>query len=231
MTRKLLLLAVLLFITSGQSQEAPIAFSDALHNNLKAYNKASNAAYENKDFAEGQRLFDSLVRYKLVGTQFDDFTLKGYQSKKVQLNQFKKPVFIVTYASWCVINKGDIPALNQLANEHRSDLQVIVLFWDEKSALKKIAPQFNDAIKICYANESYDNDSHIIATLKHTLGFPTSYFMDENKKIVSIKRISNDYQPKMPSEKALSISYAQFNGVINESLLSKNIATSTLATF
>jgi hypothetical protein len=29
---------------------------------------------------------------------------------------------------------------------------------------------------------------HIIETLKHSLGFPTSFFIDENKKIIDVRR-------------------------------------------
>jgi hypothetical protein len=54
-----------------------------------------------------KRLFDSLVQYKLNGTQFDDFTIKGYNSKKVILNKIK-PILLVTYAS-CVRKKMLLP--------------------------------------------------------------------------------------------------------------------------
>lgn len=221
MIRKLLSLLFLLYFSATYSQDSIAYFSDVLRLNINQYNKESNYAFEKKDFIEGQRIFDSLVHYKLKGTQFDDFTVKEYYSKKVKLNKIFKPVFIITFASWCFIDKGDAPALNKLAKEHRDDLQIVVLFWDKKHNIKKIAHKFNNVIKICYANENYANDSHIIAILKHTLGFPTSFFIDENKKVVSINRIKNQYKPRTSFAEALSISYEKYSKVINESLLNK----------
>ena len=218
MTRKILLLSFLLSFSSNYSQDSIAYFSDALRLNINSYNAASNRAFENKDFNEGKRLFDSLVQYKLIGTRFDDFTVKGYNSKDVILNNINKPILLVTYASWCILNKGDAPALNELAKKYPDDLQIVIIFWDKKQNLKKIANQFSNAIKICYANESYANDFRIIATLKHTLGIPTVFFIDENKKVVNINRVKNHYKPKISFDTALTISYDLFDQMINPPL-------------
>jgi thiol-disulfide isomerase/thioredoxin len=218
MARKILLLSFLLSFSSNYSQDSIAYFSDALRLNINSYNAASNRAFENKDFTEGKRLFDSLVQYKLIGTRFDDFTVKGYNSKDVILNNINKPILLVTYASWCILNKGDAPALNELAKKYPDDLQIVIIFWDKKQNLKKIANQFSNAIKICYANESYANDFRIIATLKHTLGIPTVFFIDENKKVVNINRVKNHYKPKISFDTSLTISYDLFDQMINPPL-------------
>lgn len=228
MKKSLLILIFIFSFSETYSQDAIVYFSDAIKANIKTYNKASNRAFDKKDFIEGQRLFDSLVQNKLLGTQFDDFSIKSYHSKHVKLSKIKKPVFIITYASWCVLSKGEIPALNKLAKEHRNDIEFIVLFWDKKSKIKKIAHQFSNDIKVCYADETYDNDSRIVSTLKHTLGFPTSFFIDENKKVISIKRISNQLKPRTAFSVALSVSYENFSKNINESLLNKTAVQSSL---
>lgn len=229
--KKILLIVLFIFTFSASySQDSIVYFSDALKASINSYNKASDRAFEKRDFNEGQRLFDSLVQYKLAGTQFDNFTIKSYNSKKVELNKITKPVFIITYASWCVLNKGEIPALNKLAKEHRNEIEFIVLFWDKKCNIKKIASQFNSNIKVCYANESYDNDSRIVSTLKHTLGFPTSFFIDENKKVVSIKRVASLFQPKTTLKTAIAQSYDNFSKSINQSLINKSVVHSRLAT-
>jgi len=219
MKRTLLSLIFTFTFSSIYSQDTITYFSDALKENIESYNIASNNAYEKRDISEGRRLFDSLVKYKLVGTQFDNFNIKSYKAKNVKLNTINKPVFIITYSSWCVINKGEIPALNILAKEHRDEMQIIVLFWDKKANLKKIANQFCSDIKVCYANESYSDDSHIISTIKHTLGFPTSIFIDENKKVVSIKHFTNIIKLRTPVKEAIVISYNNFSTSINESLV------------
>jgi thiol-disulfide isomerase/thioredoxin len=220
MVKKLLLLLLLCSFATNYSQDSDTdsVFSDALRLNIGKYNAASNIAFEKKDFVEGKRLFDSLVKYNLVGTKFDDFSLQTYNSKTVKLNTINKPVYLITYASWCVLNDGDIPALNKLSKEYKNDVQIIVLFWDKKENIKKLAQKFDEEIKVCYADDRSNNDFPIIATLKHTLGLPTSYFLDENKKVLDIKRIVSEYNPQSTPENSLALSYDRFNGTINEAI-------------
>jgi thiol-disulfide isomerase/thioredoxin len=218
--RKFLLTTLFtLFITLSYSQDTINYFSDAIRKNTKSYAKASNKAYERNNIKEGKDLFDSLVKNKLVGTKFDDFNLKVYKEKNVKINRINKPIFIITYASWCVITKGEIPALNILAKEHRDDMQIIVIFWDKKSDIKNIAYKFSDDIKVCYANENYAKDAHVVATIKHTLGFPTSIFIDENKNVVNIKHFENTIKLKTPIKQAIITSYNYFSKDINENLV------------
>jgi thiol-disulfide isomerase/thioredoxin len=208
-----------LSISFSYSQDTISYFSDAVKKNIKSYTKASNKAYETNNSKEGKNLFDSLVKNKLIGTKFDDFNLKVYKEKNVKINRINKPIFIITYASWCVITKGEIPALNILAKEHRDDMQIIVIFWDKKSDIKSIAYKFSDDIKVCYANENYAKDAHLIATIKHTLGFPTSIFIDENKNVVNVKHFENTIKIKTPIKQAIITSYNYFSKDINENLV------------
>lgn len=219
MHRFLLIFFLSLNITASYSQDTITYLTDAIKGNLKPYKKASNSAYEKRNIKEGKNLFDSLVKTKLIGTQFDDFNLKVYKEKNIKTNRISKPIFIITYASWCVIPKGEIPALNILAKEHQSDLQIIVVFWDKKKDIKNIAHKFNNNIKVCYANEYYPKDSHIVASIKHTLGFPTSIFIDENKKVLNIKHFNNSIKTKTPIKEAITICYNYFSKDINENLV------------
>ncbi|PWA09600.1 TlpA family protein disulfide reductase [Flavobacterium laiguense] len=219
MRRFLLTMLFTLSISFSYSQDTINYFSDAIRKNTKSYTKASNKAYERNNIKEGKDLFDSLVKNKLVGTKFDDFNLKVYKEKNVKINRINKPIFIITYASWCVITKGEIPALNILAKEHRNDMQIIVIFWDKKSDIKNIAYKFSDDIKVCYANENYTKDAHLVATIKHTLGFPTSIFIDENKNVVNIKHFENTIKLKTPIKQAIITSYNYFSKDINENLV------------
>ncbi|PZX92888.1 hypothetical protein DOS84_13540 [Flavobacterium aquariorum] len=219
MRRFLLTLIVSLFFTASYSQDTITYLTDAIKENLNPYKRASNSAYEKRNIEEGKNLFDTLVKTKLIGTKFDDFSLKVYKEKNVKINRISKPIFIITYASWCVIPKGEIPALNILAKEHRNDMQFIVVFWDKKNDLKNIAYKFSDNIKVCYANEYYSKDTHIVATIKHTLGFPTSIFVDENKYVVNIKHFENKTKIKTPIKEAIITSYNYFSKDINENLM------------
>jgi thiol-disulfide isomerase/thioredoxin len=218
--RKFLLTVILSFsLTGSYCQDTITYLSDAIKENINPYKKASNNAYEKRNIEEGKNLFDSLVKTKLIGTKFDDFNLKVYKEKNVKTNRINKPIFIITYASWLVIPKGEIPALNILAKEHRDDMQIIVIFWDKKNDLKNIAYKFSDDIKVCYANENYAKDAHIVASIKHTLGFPTSIFIDENKNVVNIKHFDSKVKFKTPIKEAIISSYNYFSKDINENLV------------
>jgi thiol-disulfide isomerase/thioredoxin len=213
----------------GELAEQTVSFSDAIRTHIRKYNIQSDIEYEKGDIARGQALFDSLVRHYLVGSQFNDFQFKTVGSKKIKLSKINKPVFIITYASWCVMNKGEIAALNKLSRKYNKDIQFIVLFWDKKSEAKKIGRKFNGSINVCYANESYRNDAKIVATLKHTLGFPTSYFLNSNLDVVDIKRGGIQAVPKMPFREAMALNYDLFNSRLSEFLLKKDLIKEQLA--
>lgn len=218
----LLLLFFLFHLQPAVCQEKAILFRDAIKDNIKKYNKQSDAVYENGDIKKGQALFDSLVQNHLVGSRFDDYSFKSVNSRKVKLSKINRPVFIITYASWCIINKGEISALNKLARKYDNDMQFIVVFWDEKKNMKKIGRQFNDKIKVCYANESYRNDASVVSTLKHTLGFPTSYFLNSDLEVVDITRGGIAIPPKTPVKKAIDMNYTVFEERITNFLTIKD---------
>jgi thiol-disulfide isomerase/thioredoxin len=218
------------FIFAANCQENNNSFNYVIKNNIKKYNLESNLAFENKDSEKGQILFDSLVINLLIGTTFEDYTLKGFEKRKIKLSSFKKPLFILTYASWCIPSKGEIPALNKLAQKYAKDVQFVILFWDKKHSVKKISRKFNHNISVCYANESYKNDASIVANLKHTLGFPTSYFLDENLKVVNIKRGGAQPNNKNTYVKAYTMNYNNFRDGLGSLLIEKNISKEQLST-
>lgn len=208
------LIFTLLFFTaalSSYSQDAVVSFADAIKSNIKKYNSKTDIEFEKGNIERGNALFDSLVQNHLVGSRFDDYSFKCVNSRKVKLSKIKKPVFIITYASWCVMNKGEIPALNKLARKYDDEVQIIVVFWDVKSDVKKIARQFNNHVKVCYANEAYKNDQNVVATLKHYLGFPTSYLLTKELEVVDIKRGGIAIPPKTTFKKAFDLNYNTFN--------------------
>jgi len=208
------LILLLLFYFVAQlciGQDGTVYFSEAIKSNIKKYNTNSDIEFDKGNIEKGNALFDSLVQNKLVGSKFDDYSFKCLNSRKVKLSKLKKPVFIITYASWCVLNKGEIPALNKLARKYDDNMQFIVVFWDLKSDVRKIARQFNNRIKVCYANESYKNDAAVVATLKHTLGFPTSYFLSSELEVIDIKRGGIAIPKKTAFKRAVEINYDIFN--------------------
>ena len=207
----------------------PIRFSDALIPHLKKYNLQSDLAFKAGDIERGRFLFDSLVATHLVGSQIDNYTLKNINGGKIKLGEIKKPLFIMTYASWCVLSKGEIPALNKLSKKYAKEVQFVILFYDKKQNVKKISRRFSGNIKVCFANESYRNDVKLIAALKHTLGFPTSFFLDENLEVVSINRGGAQTDPKITYLKAFNLNYEIFNTRLNSCLMKKNLVLDQLA--
>ncbi len=204
-------LLCIFYFQASQSQVKTSSFTDAIKSNIKKYNAKTDKEFEKGDIEKGNDLFDSLVQNHLVGTHFEDYTFKSVNSRKVKLSKINKPVFIITYASWCVINKGEIPAINKLATKYEDDIQFIVVFWDIKSDAKKMAHQFSNQIKVCYANESYRNDESVVATLKHSLGFPTSFFLNAELEVVDIKRGGIPIPPRTAFKKAFDMNFAVFD--------------------
>lgn len=211
MRRLLLHIVVLLFPLLLFSQADSLYFSNAVKINLKKYKTYSERAYRNGDIEKGKFLFDSLVKKRLKGTTFDDFTFKKAGGAKLQLSKIEKPIVLITFASWCVPATGEIPALNRLAQKYRKDVQFVVLFWDKKHHMKKVAKKFNHNIIVCYAHESYKNDAPIVAAVKHTLGFPTAFYLDENRKIIDIKRCgTSQVFKKTQYQKGYALNYNSY---------------------
>ena len=227
---RLILLCFISMLVSNSclSQEGTVSFSDAIKPHLNKYNLQSDLEYERGDVAKGQFLFDSLVQHYLVGSRFNDYALKNVSGGKVRLGKIKKPILIITYASWCVLNKGEVPALNKLSKKYSKDVQIVVLFWDKKANVRKISRKFAGGIKVCYANESYRNDSGIVSTLKHTLGFPTSYYLNSDLNVVDIKRGGVATDNKITYLNAYNLNYTLFNERLKNFLVKKDEVKSQL---
>jgi len=221
-------IGVLLSFTAF-GQTSTVYFADALKAHLKKYNAQSDLEFEKGDVAGGQALFDSLVKNYLVGSRFTDYSLKSVNSGKIKLSEIKKPVYLITYASWCVMNRGEAQAINKLSRQYAKKMEFVVLFWDKKSEAKKYGQWFRTGIKVCYANESYRNDANVVATLKHTLGFPTSYFLNTDLDVVDIRRGGIPDDPKMTARQAFARNYDLFNQRITEWLAVKDQLPQQLA--
>jgi len=207
----LLIISVVLFPLLLFGQGDTLFFSNAIKVNFRKYKRESTIAYRQRDTERTQFLFDSLVDNRLAGTIFDDFILKKAGSGKLKLSDIKKPVIILTYASWCVPSPGEIPALNKLAQKYGKDVKFVVLFWDKKQNARKLAKEFSAKITVCYAHESYRNDMPIISAMKHKLGLNTSFYLDESLKVIDIRRCGVNLCPrKTEYEKAFALNYNSF---------------------
>lgn len=228
--KKLALIVLLILIGSTAiASDTTAVFSASVKANFKKYISLSNSAYNKKDFVQAQQLFDSLVQNSLIGTQFDDFSFKQIGKKRLQLSKINKPTLIITYASWCIIGKGEIPALNKLADQYKDKLQIVVLFWNKKKEMKKIARKFNNDIKVCYAHETDTKDCKAISLLKKTLGFPTLYFLDHNLEVVDIQRSFVKPENKVDIKTSIAFYYQKFNTEITSLIISDTSRDTGLA--
>ena len=189
MGRKLLYLFLLIsFSALSQNIEPRNLFSKVISENIKAYRVNSQDAYLDNDFERAEFLFDSLINNVVNGSYLDNFKVRKLSGRKIELNNFKRPIFLMTYASWCTPGSGEIPALNDIALKYHKEIDFVVLYWDSKSKVKKATKEYNRHITIVYVDEMDNKHDHIVETLKHSLGFPTSFFIDEDKMIVDVRR-------------------------------------------
>ncbi|PTX43306.1 thiol-disulfide isomerase/thioredoxin [Christiangramia gaetbulicola] len=186
------LLLVFLFIGpivfSQQQLQEKTYFSEALYFNLSDYNRKADLAYRFNDYEKGKELFENFTSNYLEGSYMDNFKFRNLKKKEVSLYDYKKPVFLITYASWCVPSKGEIPALNELAKQYRDKIDFVVLFWDEHDKVKELAENFSSNISIVYVDERKNNGAYVVKQLKHSLGLPTCFLIAGDKKIMDIRR-------------------------------------------
>jgi len=219
--KRFLLLFFIIFGLNTQAQTEKsdkLYFSDALAMHLPKYNKKAKEAYREREFEEAERLFDTLVNTKLKGTYIDNFEFLNLRRKDVSLYDFKKPVYLLTYASWCVPGKGEIPALNELAKKYRDRIDFVILFWDKREVAKELSKQFNSNITVLYIDETKNNHSYVVKNLKHSLGLPTCYLISGNREIKDIKRtVFHPYN--LTKEESFHLNYEAIDSAISENLI------------
>ncbi len=214
--KKILVLGILFFYVGNifAQLERKIPFSVAIAAHIKKYNLKSNQAYKDQDLEYAEFLFDSLIDNHLSGTYMDNFTMSPLKGNPITFEEIEKPIFLISYATWCVPGIGEIPALNDLADKFHDQIDFIVLFWDTKEALKEKENEYSHNVQLLYVNEKTNRNSYIINNLKHSLGFPMMYFMDSDKKLLDIRKVATHH-----SGETLSNSYT-----IHYNSLSKGVS-------
>ncbi|MAP81372.1 MAG: thiol-disulfide oxidoreductase [Aequorivita sp.] len=185
---KLLFLFTLLWISAQSQIEQATLFSQAIGENIKTYKLNSQKAYALQDFDRAEFLFDSLINHVVNGSYLDNFKVRKLSGRKISLYKFEKPIFLMTYASWCTPGVGEIPALNKIAETHSKDIDFLILFWDSKKNVRKVSKAYSKNIHIVYVDELENTHDHIVEVLKHSLGFPTSFFINQDKRILDVRR-------------------------------------------
>lgn len=201
---------LLLSYTINAQDSAHSLFSYNIHKNIKPYIKEANSAFEKGNTELGKTLLDSLIHNYLIGTTFDDFSFQRINKKRLFLNKVKKPVYLLTYSTWCLTANGEIQALNKLAKKYGKNIQIVVVFWNRREDIKKIASQFDNPIEVCYAHETYNKDDYAVSTLKHTLGIPTTFLIDEGMNLLDVRRGGINLGANIPYQESFTLNYNRF---------------------
>ncbi len=217
MLRFLLVLNIFFVVSSyGQNygQKDPVFLTEALSSHLPKYKEHADKAYHQQNIERADFLFDSLVDHCLKGSRLDNFKVKDLKKEPVNLVDFKKPIYLMTYASWVVPTEGEIPALNELAAKFGEQVDFVLLFWDQHETAKKLAEKYHKNIEILYVDELQNNSSYVIKNLKHSLGFPTTFLLDKDKRIIDIRRqVSHPYGIEF--QKSFNLNHDSFSEAIS----------------
>lgn len=217
--KRILLLIFLCFsaieLQAQSKEKAKIYFSSALAMHLPEYDEKAKSAYRDRDYPRAKNLFKNFVAKNLKGTYINNFKFLDLKNNEVSLYNFKKPVYLLTYASWCVPGKGEIPALNELAVKYKNRIDFVVVFWDTLDTAKRLSEKFEKAINVLYINEMHNKHDFVLRKLKHSLGLPTCYLISGNKQIVDVKRsVFHPYH--ISEEKSFDMNYKAMEAGISE---------------
>lgn len=214
MRKLLLFLLTQILIVSAFAQQEPVSFSEALTAHLPKYKLQADKAYRTQNVDRADFLFDSLVKHGLKGSKMDNFKVKNLKKKPVSLDEFNKPVYLTTYASWIVPTEGEIPALNKLAEKYGDQVDFVMLFWDNYSTTKDLAKKYHKNIRILFVDELKNNSPYVIKMMKHSLGFPTSFLLNKDKNIIDIRRkVTHPFGIQF--EKSFDLNYNSFTSAIS----------------
>jgi len=98
----------------------------------------------------------------------------------------------------------------------------VILFWDNKRTTRRMAKAYNENIRILYVDEMQNHNSHVIMQLKHSLGLPTTFLIDGNKKIMDIRRgVTHPFGKSF--EESFDLNYNSiYDGIANQLLSGNN---------
>ncbi len=174
-------------LDSLDSVQKPM-FSQEITKNIRRYVKQSQLAYHDQDYDRADFLYDSLVKHVILNTYLDNFEVRKKTGKKIELSEFEKPMILLSTASWCTPGSGTIPALNEIAHTYGNNIDFVVLYWDTKEDARKASRDFKGDIQVIYVDELENKGAAIVKEMKHSLGLPTCYLLDKDKKIIDIQR-------------------------------------------
>ncbi len=219
--KRLLLVFGLFTLASTNAQNSQLFFSEAIDVHLPEYLGNVEDAIASMQKDKINSLFENFVEDKLSGSIMNNFTVKDLAKKDVHLEDFEKPVLLLTYSSWRLSCKGEFPALNELAEHYGDQIQIVLLFWGEHKTVKQLSKGYHKNIDILYVDDADNNYTLIIKNLKHSFGLPLAYMLSSQYEIIDIKkRLSNEISES--KEEATLENYELYKNAINSLLFEED---------
>lgn len=162
-------------------------FSEQIYLYHQEYTYKAKRAYKIGKEEEAEELYQELLEKFLIGSYMDNFSANCLNKNKCCIDDYERPMVLMTYASWKVPSNGEVPALNAIAKKYQKKVDFVVLFWDKKEDVRKVTKKYNRHIHIIYVDELKNRDAHIVKMLKHSIGLPTSFLIASDKKIIDIQ--------------------------------------------
>lgn len=158
---------------------------DQLDTVIKKYQLLYHNAYEKGDEKLGQRYYDTITN-NIKGSYIGNYLFEAINGKVISTKSLTKPMYMVVSASWCAPCMTEIPALNQIAAEYGSKVDFVVLFWNLKPELGKLAEKYYKNIIIVPSKQKDTSEIHHIdiSGFRHQLGYPCAYLVDRQKRII-----------------------------------------------
>ncbi len=192
MGKNLLILFLLVQSIAFSQDDAPKRlFSDVIGQNIKKYKIEAKYAYRKQNYERAQFLFDSLVEHVIRGSYMNNFRVRSLTRRNTEIHDFEKPIFLITSAFWVATSSGEIPALNSIADQYKNEVDIVILFWGPREAIVKLKRLYSRNISLLYVDELENTNDFTIKSMKHSLGFPTTFIMDESKRILDVRRNIN----------------------------------------
>lgn len=186
--KKVFTILLLITVLSVFSQEQKVYFDDAISEHLKSYNKQCDSAIYSNNREYVDVLFDSLNKTYLKGTLISRLRFKKISGGYLETDDIKSPILLITKKTCFVTHREEIKAINEIANQYKGKLEIVVLYWDPKRLVKKATKGYNRNVHIVYVNERDNNLDVTMSSIKNSFGVPSSFYITANKQLNNIDR-------------------------------------------
>jgi thiol-disulfide isomerase/thioredoxin len=123
--------------------------------------------------------------HAIVGGTSPNFTTHDLSGKKISLSDFRgRPVLLSFWATWCTVCRDELPALQRLQGQYRSDgLTVLLVNYRETS--NDLMRQYLSDLQV-NLDAVIDPDGAIASAYGVDIGLPVNVLSDRSGKVARI---------------------------------------------